>query len=269
MAKPLFPLLLALLLLAGCAGNQQRLAAVAITPAAEADPWEGFNRGVYRFNDRLDRALVSPVTRGYRTLVPTAPRRGLGNFYSFAREPSYAANATLQAKPKGVLRAVSRLLVNGVLGLGLADHATGMGLTREAHDFGQTLAVWGVPSGPYLYTPFLGPSTARDSVGFLVDFIFDPADQVKYKVMTFEQRMVMLGFRGLDMRSRLMDQGEQLLTGAADPYATVRAAWLQLRRYELFDGNPPFEDDDWDDELDGDWGVDPAPAADPQEEAHP
>lgn len=267
MSKSFLPLLLAMLALTACARSDERLARVAITPAAEADPWEGFNRGVYRFNDQLDRTLVAPITRGYRAAVPTAPRRGISNFYSLGREPTYAANAALQAKPKGVLRAVGRILVNGVLGLGLADHATGMGLTRQPHDFGQTLAVWGVASGPYLYTPFLGPNTVRDSFGVLVDFIFDPADLLKYELMTREQRMVMLGGRGVDMRSKLMDQGEQLLRGSADPYATVRAAWLQLRRYELFDGNPPFEADDWDD-----WDDDPAFEADPtpaQEEAQP
>ena len=272
MPKPLLPLLLLSFALTACAGSDERLASIAISPAAEADRWENFNRGVYRFNDRLDRALVSPVPRGYRTVVPTAPRRGIGNFYRLAREPTYAANATLQGKPKGVLKAIGRVLVNSVLGLGLADHATGMGLTREPHDFGQTLAVWGVASGPYLYTPFLGPSTLRDTLGFLVDFAFDPADQLKYRTMTFEQRMVMLGIRGLDMRSGLMDQGEQLLMGAADPYATTRAAWLQLRRYELFDGNPPLvAEDDWEDDWEDTPSPSPAPAAPatPAEEAQP
>lgn len=249
MNRSAVPLLFALLALTACARNEERLATVAISPQAEADPWENFNRSVYRFNDSLDRNFMAPVTRGYRTVVPTAPRRGLSNFYSLAREPSHAANATLQAKPKSAFRALSRIVVNTVLGLGLADHATGMGLTREPHDFGQTLAVWGVPSGPYLYTPFLGPNTTRDAFGFLVDFVFDPVDLLKAEVMTREQRVGMLSVRVLDLRSRLMDQGEQLLIGAADPYATTHAAWLQLRRYEIFDGNPPLEADDWEDDF--------------------
>ena len=152
------------------------------------------------------------------------------------------------------------MLVNTVLGLGVADHATDMGLTAQEHDFGQTMAVWGVPSGPFVFMPLLGPNTARDGIGFLVDFIFDPADQLRARTISREERFVSLGIRVLDTRSGLRDQGEQLLVGAADPYATVRSAWLQLRRYQRIDGNLPDEPED---DLPALPPLDDEPAAEP------
>lgn len=233
--------------LTACARQPEKLQAIAISPQAEADPWEQTNRKIYEFNERVDRYMLSPVTHGYRTVVPKEPRRGISNFYSLAREPSHFVNAVLQAKPRSAFRALQRLVVNGVLGLGVADHATDMGLAREPHDFGQTLAVWGVPSGPYFYAPLLGPNTVRDAFGFLVDFIFDPADIPRNEVMSIWERHGMLAGRVMDFRSDLMDQGDQLLVGAVDPYATMRTAWLQLRRYQILDGDVPL-DDDYDDD---------------------
>lgn len=248
------------LLAAGCARQPERLAAVAISPVAESDPWENSNRKIYRFNEQLDRYLALPVTNTYRTVVPTEPRRGISNFYSFAREPAYFLNSVLQLKPKSAFRALQRIVVNGVLGLGVADHASDMGLLSEPHDFGQTLAIWGVPSGHFVYLPFIGPNTVRDAFGFGVDFLFDPADIARDHTLSGRQRAYMLGGRVIDFRSRLMDRGGQLLIGAADPYATTRAAWLQLRRFELFDGMPPLADDE--DDLE-----DPVEAAPPNDSA--
>ncbi len=240
----LLPLLTLASLLGACAHGGEKLDRVAITERAKADPWEQTNRRIYALSMNIDRKLLIPITDGYRTLVPGAPRRGISNVYDLLQEPTYLANATLQGKGKSAFRALDRILVNTVLGLGVADHATDMGLTAEEHDFGQTMAVWGVPSGPYVFMPLLGPNTARDGIGFLVDFIFDPADQVRGRLISTEERYISLGIRVLDIRSGLRDQGEQLLVGAADPYATVRSAWLQLRRYQIFDGNLPDEPED-------------------------
>lgn len=249
------------LLAAGCARQPAKLEAVALSPVAQSDPWEHTNRKIYQLNQQLDRYMMLPVTRTYRTVVPNEPRRGISNFYALAREPAYFLNAMLQLKPKSAFRALQRLVVNGVLGLGVADHASDMGLISEPHDFGQTLAVWGVPSGHFVYLPFLGPNTVRDAFGFGVDFLFDPADIAKDHTLSASQRHVMLGGRIIDFRSGLMDRGEQLLIGAADPYATTRSAWLQLRRYELFDGMPPIADDDADDWDTPDAAPDAAPDA--------
>lgn len=235
---------LALLTLGACAHGGEKLDRVAISERAVADPWEETNRRIYALSMNIDRKLLIPITDGYRTVVPGAPRRGIGNFYNTVQEPTYLANAVLQGKGKSAFRALDRILVNAVLGLGVSDHATDMGLPAQEHDFGQTMAVWGVPSGPYVFMPLLGPNTARDGIGFLVDFIFDPADQVRARVLSRDERYLSLGIRILDTRSGLRDQGEQLLVGAADPYATVRSAWLQLRRYQIFDGNLPDEPED-------------------------
>lgn len=238
------PSLLLALLLGACAHGGERLDRVAITETAKRDPWEKTNRKIFHVSTQIDRYALSPITNVYRTVVPEAPRRAIRNGYDYLQEPQYLGNALAQGKVKSAFRALDRLLVNGVLGLGVADHATDMGLPVQEHDFGQTMAVWGVPSGPFVMLPFLGPSTARDGVGFFVDFLLDPVDIVEARVISGEEQLVKLGIRVLDVRSGLRDQGEQLLAGAADPYATTRAAWLQLRRYQIFDGNLPDEEEE-------------------------
>lgn len=256
--------LIVLMLLAGCAHSGDRLERVAISPTAEADPWERSNRQVYRLSTSIDRAVLLPVTKGYRAAVPGAARRGISNGYNNLREPTYFANALLQGKVKRAFRALDRILINGALGLGVADHATDMGLPAQRHDFGQTLAVWGVPSGPFIMLPFLGPSTVRDGLGFFVDFFGDPVNLLENRLLSTEEQFFELGVRILDIRSGLRDQGEQLLEGAADPYATIRSAWLQRRRFEIFDGNPPERDDPFADDLFGDEAMPPpAPAPAP------
>lgn len=244
-ALPLF----ALLALGACAHSGPRMERVALSESAVADPWEDSNRKIHRFNNDADRLLLKPAANVYRAAVPAAPRRAIGNAYDNLQEPTNFVNAVAQGKIKRGFRALDRILVNGILGLGITDHATAMGLDQQRHDFGQTMAVWGVPSGPYVMMPFLGPSTARDSVGFLVDFFFDPVDYLENRLMSKEEQWLELGLRVLDIRSGLADQGEQLLTGSADPYATMRSAWLQLRRYQLFDGQPPLDEEEEYDDL--------------------
>jgi phospholipid-binding lipoprotein MlaA len=265
---PLLPLLL-LPLLAACAHSGDRLDRVAISPAAVEDRWEPTNRRIFRASTAIDRAFFVPVADTYRLVVPEAARRGIGNAYDLLQEPTNLANAVAQGKIKSAFRALDRILVNGVLGLGVADHASDMGLTEQPHDFGQTMAVWGMPSGPFVMLPFLGPSTVRDGTGFFVDFLFDPVDLVERRALSADEQLVKLGVRLVDTRSGLRDQGEQLLVGAADPYATVRSAWLQLRRYEIFDGTLPDDPDDAaddepiDEALPDDAAVSPEPAPSP------
>jgi phospholipid-binding lipoprotein MlaA len=235
--------LLAALLLGACAHGGERLDRVAISDVAQRDPWEKTNRRIFHVSTQVDRYALSPVTNVYRTVVPAEPRRALSNGYDWIREPINLGNGLAQGKVKSAFRAFDRILINGFLGLGVADHASAMGLVEEEHDFGQTLAVWGVPSGPFVMLPFLGPSTARDAVGFVVDVVFDPFNPVQNRILSQEEQFVQFGVRILDVRSGLRDQGEQLLAGAADPYATTRAAWLQLRRYQIFDGNLPDTDE--------------------------
>ena len=244
MFRPSLAPLTALLLLGACAHGGERLDQVAITDVAQRDPWEKTNRRIFDVSMKIDRYALKPVTNVYRTVIPDAPRRGISNGYNLLQEPTNMGNAIAQGKVKSAFRAFDRILINSFLGLGVADHASDMGLVEQPHDFGQTLAVWGVPSGPFVMLPFLGPNTARDSIGFVVDFLLDPFDPVANRLLSSEEQLFELAVQVLDTRSNLRDQGEQLLVGAADPYATTRSAWLQLRRYEIFDGNLPAEDEE-------------------------
>jgi phospholipid-binding lipoprotein MlaA len=239
------PLLLALLL-GACAHGGERLDRVAVTEIARQDPWEKTNRQIFSVSMKIDRYALSPVTNVYRTVVPEAPRRAISNGYNTLQEPTNLLNAVAQGKFKSAFRAADRILVNSFLGLGVADHATDLGLPSQEHDFGQTMAVWGVPSGPFVMLPFLGPSTARDAVGFFVDFLLDPVEPIENRVFSGEEQLLTLSIQILDVRSGLRDQGEQMLAGAADPYATTRSAWLQVRRYQIFDGNLPDTGDEED-----------------------
>lgn len=243
--------------------------ACATTPGgdrvAQRDPLEPFNRGVYTFNRGLDKAVLRPGAQAYRFTVPQSGRRGLSNVYSNVTEPLTFVNALLQAKPKVALRALGRFVVNTVLGVGgLADHATGMGLQQQREDFGQTFAVWGIGSGPYLMLPLLGPSTLRDAVGTGAEFAGgNPMQQVLNQAnRSFLFNLGVAGARVLDARARAIDAGaDAFLDTSADEYAAVRSAYLQSRRADIFDGNPP--------DLDGLDDAQPEPAVEPATDTVP
>lgn len=231
-----------LVMLAGCAGR------VAVEDRHPDDPWEGFNRGVFAFNDTLDRAVLKPVARGYRWATPQPVQTGVGNFFSNLGEIRTTLNSLLQGKPGNAGRSTSRFLLNTTVGIaGLWDVATPMGVTAEREDFGQTLGVWGVGEGPYLVLPLLGPSTVRDTGGL-------PLDMVTYPVYYVENDKVRYGLTALrivDVRAGLLDQ-EELIQG--DRYTFIRDAYLQRRRFEVSDGelgDDPFASEDFDfDEAD-------------------
>ena len=214
---------------------------------ALADPYEATNRRIYAFNKGLDRYAALPITRAYRVVVPEAARRGVSNGYSNIAEPLSFANAVAQGKIKQAFRTLDRFMINSVLGVGgLADHATDMGRPEEAEDFGQTLAWWGVNSGPYLMLPLAGPSTVRDGIGFAVDVAADPFDFGRAAVLKFSlaARAGKVGGQIIDLRSRLIDSGaEGLLANSLDEYATVRSAYLQRRQSQIYDGSPPGDDE--------------------------
>lgn len=146
---------------------------------AVSDPWESLNRRVYHFNQRVDEKVVMPVIRGYRFVTPRVVRQGVNNFWDNFTDVGNLANSLLQLKPKRSLQTTGRLLVNTTVGvLGLWDPATRIGLQRQDEDFGQTLGHYGVPAGPYVMLPGLGPSSARDAGGRLVDWV--GMDQINY-----------------------------------------------------------------------------------------
>lgn len=224
------------------------LSACAITPGSNAqalrDPWEKTNRSIYSFNRGLDKALVLPATRVYRAAVPVAAQRGIGSAFLNAREPYSFVNALLQGKIAQAFRTVDRFAINSILGIGgLADHATDMGRPAEVEDIGQTLAVWGVGSGPYIMLPFYGPSTVRDGSAFLAERFVEP-----YRIavgranLSTGEFVGLTGAEVLDARSFLIDTTDGLLNGSADEYATVRSAYLQFRESLIYDGSPPEEE---------------------------
>lgn len=232
------------LLIVGCAHSGPRFDRAASLERAAEDRYEYDNRQMYDLNRKIDRYSLKPAADVYRAVLPPPVRYGLNNLYATLGEPSNALNAALQGKPKRFFRAVDRFLINTVLGFGVIDRATQLDLPEQSNDFGQTLAVWGVRSGPFIMAPVIGPQTARDGVGFLVDFLLDPVDLLQNRHLSQTERNAKLAGRIIVTRARLSDSGEQLLTGSADEYATVRAAWLQMRRAELYDGNPPLIEDD-------------------------
>jgi phospholipid-binding lipoprotein MlaA len=227
-----------LLLLAACATSGPRFDRSANLDKAGRDPWEYSNRQMYDVNRKVDKATLKPIAQAYQAVMPGPVRRGVQGFFGTVSEPSNAINAALQGKPKRMFRAIDRLFINTVFGLTVMDPATKWGLERQPNDFGQTLAVWGVHSGPYMVMPVLGPSTPRDGLGFIVDFILDPMNFVDGEILNSTAQTAKLGTRVVNFRYELLDQ-EKLLTGVADEYATVRSAWLQTRRDRLYDGKPP------------------------------
>lgn len=231
--------LLAAPLLAGCVTTPGGVS------EAELDRFEKTNRAIYAFNKGVDTAVLKPVTQGYRAVVPGIARRGVSNALDNIDEPLSFINAVLQGKFKAAFRAVDRFMINSTFGVaGLFDHATEMGLHKQEEDFGQTLAAWGVGSGPYIMLPLLGPSTLRDTVGFGVDSVTDPWPKFQKHVagLNGTERIGVTAGEAIDLRSRLIDTADPLLATALDEYATVRAAYLQQRLSDIYDGDPPEDD---------------------------
>ena len=209
------------------------------------DPWEKTNRSIYAFNRGVDKAVVTPATKAYRAVLPQAAQRGIRNVFNLATQPLSFVNALLQGKPKQAMRTAGRFAINATIGVGgLADHATDMGVPDEPEDFGQTLAVWGMKSGPYVMLPVFGPSSLRDALGFGLDQVADPYQIELAKQTDFYAYYGIRGVSLLDTRSFLMDTADSLLRGSADEYATVRSAYLQLRENQIYDGNPPVDDEE-------------------------
>lgn len=214
------------------------------------DPWQGFNRGVYKFNDTLDRAALKPVAKGYKKITPGWMRSGIGNFFANLEYPTTIVNDFLQGKVGAGFKDTGRFLLNSTLGVGgLLDVATPVGLQANDEDFGQTLAVWGVGSGPFVNLPFFGPSSLRDAPSKIVDHFTQPLTYIDDV-----QTETKWGLRGLEL---VHDRAELLSLDATlqrtfDQYAFVRDAWVQKREFEIYDGNPPpetLEDESFDEET--------------------
>jgi phospholipid-binding lipoprotein MlaA len=205
-----------------------------------ADPWEGMNRGVYAFNDTLDKAILKPVAKGYDWVLPGFAKEGVNNFFANLDDIAVGANNILQGKPGQGVSDLGRFVVNSVFGIfGLWDIATPLGLEKHDEDFGQTLAVWGVNSGPYLVLPLFGPSTLRDGPARVVT--------PSWAYSSWWGSDTSWGLFTLDIvrtRANLFQAESVLQEAALDRYSFIRDAWVQRRRSAVYDGSPPRPKDE-------------------------
>jgi len=207
------------------------------------DPWEGFNRKVFAFNDGLDRYVLRPVAVSYNYITPEFVDNSVTSMYSNAGEVLVVANDVAQFKLTQALSDTARFIINSTVGFfGVFDVASSIGLERHDEDFGQTLGYWGVGSGPYIVLPFLGPRTVRDVAGNAVDY----SSNLSYAYFgnNYAQDAALLGLKIVDLRSDLI-ASEGLISG--DKYIFFRSAYLQRREYLINDG---VSEDAFDDEFD-------------------
>ncbi len=215
---------------------------------AESDPWETMNRGIYGFSNAVDRVTLKPIAKGYRKLVPRFARRGVSNFSDNLFTPRSALNNFLQGKGKAGFSDIGRFILNSTVGIGgLFDVASAAGFEEYGEDFSQTLAVWGLPAGPYVYIPLIGPRTLLSAVALPVDLLSDPL--AYYNDTSVRDRVYVL--RAIDLRARLLP-AEMLIEDSQDPYIAIRESYLQNRLYEVHDGDPPEDEDFYDEFLDED-----------------
>ena len=208
------------------AGAEQTVA----SPPRNPDPWEGFNRKVYGFNDVADRYVLKPIAKGYEWITPQFLEDGIHRIFSNVGEVGSIVNSLLQAKFKNTATDTGRLLLNTTIGVGgFFDVASKMGLEDHNEDFGQTLGYWGVKSGPFVVIPLLGPRTVRDSFGSVADTFTDPVGYVDHVPTSNE----IYAGRVVDQRAQLFS-AEELITG--DRYIFIRDAYLQRREFMVKDG---------------------------------
>ena len=239
------------------------LSACATTQASSSDgvydPFEGLNRNVHGFNENVDKAIIGPAASAYNENIPKPARNGLSNFLSNANAPVVFVNDVLQAKPQRAAETLSRFIINSTVGLGgIFDVAGKSDLEGHTEDFGQTLGHWGVPMGPYVVAPLLGPSNLRDTVGTIVDTAFDPLTWISFNTNNLNLYINGgLGVTGaIDTRAGLEPAFENLRS-QPEPYIALRRAYTNQRNSvvrdgivsdDIYDDLPDFDEfDDFDD----------------------
>ncbi len=213
-----------------------------------SDPWEGTNRNLFAVHESIDQAVLEPVARGYRAVTPRPVRTGVLNFVRNLRGPVIFANDVLQGEFARAGTTALRFGINSTIGIaGIFDPATSTGLERHDEDFGQTLAVWGVGPGPYVFIPVLGPSNVRDTTGRVVDMVFDPLNWAEGDdVETLRTTRGVL--TGLSTREQLLESVDDIRANSLDPYVSIRTTHNQLRNSAIENGRtdvqdlPDFED---------------------------
>ena len=222
--------------LAGCAGSQP---AADKSERAEYDPWEPMNRRVYNFNTAIDKVSVKPLAKGYRAVTPRIMRRGVTNFFDNLTTPRSSLNNFLQGKPKRGFSELGRFIVNSTVGLGGLINITDInGSERYDETFSEAFAVWGVPEGPYVMLPILGPHSLVDAASLPFDWYTNLLE--RYENTSVRDKLSVLLI--IDARQRLL-AAEGFLDESKDPYIAFREAYLQNRQFVIHDGDPPVEDD--------------------------
>jgi phospholipid-binding lipoprotein MlaA len=223
------------------------------------DPYEGYNRAVYKFNDVADKAVIKPIAGAYKAVTPPPIKTGVSNFFGNIGTLITAINDLLQLKLSKAMTDLGRFAINTTVGIGgLIDVASMDGIPQNHEDFGQTLAVWGVGDGGFTVLPFFGPSTLRDTAGLVVDtYAFDPVSYINDVRARNQTRLV----RGLDARANLLPASDLIDDAALDPYAFMRDAYMQHRKIEIEDGAGKSEfpqEDDGADNTPAQSGTEPA-----------
>jgi len=214
------------------------LAGCATTGTVRSDPLEGFNRGVFDFNEALDVALLKPVAKAYQAVLPELVRTGVDNFFDNLLDAWSAVNHLLQGKPLEASEMGVRFGMNTFIGLaGLIDVASDAGLERRSEDFGQTLGRWGFGAGPYIVLPLLGPSTLRDTAALVLDWRATPLAMLHNS----RDRVGLAVVQIVSTRARLLSVTQAIEDIALDKYALIRDGFLARRRNQVYDGDPPDE----------------------------
>ena len=223
-------LALACALLAGCATTQSRV-----------DPFEPWNRAMYQVHETVDGALIKPIAEGYVRSAPAPVRTSVSNFFGNIDDLFSGINHVLQGKKERAGDDFGRVLLNSTFGIaGLFDPASEMGITKDKTDFGITFGKWGAPQGPYIFVPLFGPTTVRDGTGWLVRIYANPIGYIN----DIRLRNSLYGLNYLDTRAQLLSAEGVLEAAALDKYRYLRNAYLRARRYQVYDGKPPPEDEE-------------------------
>ncbi len=236
------------------------------------DPWEGTNRRLFAAHEAIDNAVIEPVARGYRAITTQPVRNGVTNFLRNLRAPVVFANDVLQGEAERAGVTAARFGVNSTIGLlGVLDPAQGMGLEYHDEDFGQTLAVWGVSEGPYIFVPVIGPTNLRDGAGRITDMAFNPLTWAEFNGDD-AVRTTRGVATGVSAREKLIEPIDEVRANSLDPYVTVRSTYGLLRESAVRNGRqdvqdlPEFEAIP---EMPDDASEAPAPQEAPQEEPVP
>ena len=204
------------------------------------DPLESFNRSMFEFNEGLDENILQPTAKAYQSAVPSVLRKGVTNFFSNLEDLWSGVNNALQFKGENTLNSFGRFVINTTFGLGgLLDIASEMQMERRTTDFGLTLGHWGVGAGPYVVLPVFGPRTLRDAVAYPVDWFSNPVRQLPDE----SARNALTVLKIVDTRANLLQAGTMLEEASLDKYSFMRDLYLQRRRNQLYDGNPPDEEE--------------------------